>query len=31
VNVVVNIIGTKNWDRVSVVDGHVAAEFGREE
>jgi len=31
VNIVANIVGAKNWDRVPVVDGHVTAEFGRGE
>jgi len=31
VNVVVNIMGAKNWDRIPVADGRVSAEFGRGE
>lgn len=30
VNVVVNIMGAKNWARLPVGDGKVVAEFGRE-
>jgi hypothetical protein len=31
VNIVVNIVGAKNWDRVLVTDGRVTVEFGRGE
>jgi hypothetical protein len=30
VNIVVNIVGAKNWARLPVADGVVVAEFGRE-